>query len=52
MSGVTCCPVLSQKDAQFHEPPQPPHGLVAHLLVPDDLHDVSDGLLQPLPQLL
>lgn len=50
-SGVTCCQVLSGKGAEFHEPPQPPDGLIAHL-IPDDLHDVSDGLLQLLPQLL
>lgn len=50
-SGVTCYQVLSRRGAEFHQPPQPPNGVIAPLL-PDDLHDVSDGLLQLLPQLL
>lgn len=52
VSYVTCCWVVSQKSAEIHEPPQPPRSLLACLLLPDHLHDVCDGLLQPLPQLL
>lgn len=52
VSHVTWCRVVSQKSAEVHEPPQPPHGRLACLILPDDLHDVCDGLLQPPPQLL
>lgn len=52
VSYVTCCRVVSQESAEIHEPPQPPRGLPACLLLPDDLGDACDGELQPPPQLL